>query len=442
MVRKKSSGRRSQPPPRTTEQPESALVRDASEVRALIERAQRLLQGERPDDLVATVEDPPAVAESERPLPDPAALVSPRPERSATLDEAPSDEGGFAVEDVPLDALPEAFLTTTMGTMLLTQGRPADARAVFERVLERAPNDSEAQRGLGRALAALGATGAPSSAGLVRARILRPTQPVLSVSEPQDREPDGLLDREEPPWGYDVDELRALPVDPTTIVVFWEVREQTLRDVASADGVRGDLLLRIASRVAGEGAVSERVERFEGPVGRIGDWFVWGLSPDAEHEVSLGLADRGVFRELLRAPSIRTPRGAPSRTRALVRARIVLPERRSVAATAAPRIASVVGPAAIIEALRASRATTALEAAEVLSERPVSSSSVEARSEGANGSAGSVPHWSEAAEPARDAPSADFAGEASMDLELVRVPLGSSWGAAFAAARRAIPSSR
>jgi hypothetical protein len=441
MVRKKNAGRRSQPP-RKAEQPEAVLVRDASEVRALIERAQHLLQGGATEEPVAPAPSEVAREEVDAPLPDPAALVSPRPVMYASIEQDSQDPEEPEVSEVPLDALPEAFLTTTMGTMLLTQGRPADARAVFERVLERSPHDAEAQRGLGRALAALGATGAPSSAGLLRARILRPTQPVLVASEPQDREPDGLLEREDPPWSYDIDELRALPVDPTTIVAFWEVREHTLRALANARGVRGDLLLRVVSITAGEDSAPERVERLEGPIGRIGDWFVWGLTPGARHEVSLGVADSAGFHEVLVAPAIQTPRGAPSRTRAVVRARLVLPERKAIAATAAPRIASVVGPASVIEALREARATRALEGAELLSERPIAAAGSAAPPAGSEEAQALVPHWSEAVDEGRDVPSVSPSDDASLEVEVVRVPVGSSWGVAFAAARRELPSSR
>jgi hypothetical protein len=446
MVRKKSNKRRGHELNRQEESAESALVRDASEVRALMDRAQRLLRGESVDAVesfvaveatsVESIEAAHDDGDEGDALPDGSALVSPKPTRRADQDDG-EDELASDDDEAPLEALPEAFLTTTMGTMLLSQGRAADARAVFERVLERNPHDGEAQRGLTKALTALGAKGAPNSAGLVRARMLHPALPTHDVGEQERKEPDGLLERADPPGGYDVDELRVLPVDPTTIVAFWELRASTLKRLADEQAVRGDLLLRVVTLVRGEDGSLRRVERFEGPVSRVGDWFVWGLATGATHEVSLGIAGRVGFTPVLTAEPVRTPRGAPARARSVVRARIVLPERTKVAAAEVPRIAEVVGPATVIEALRESRATVALEGATVTAD-PLPPVWLEERSEH-EPIASPIEHWADAVPgpTGADTPSAP-AEEAAFSDEVVLWPIGSSWGVV---ARSGLPSS-
>jgi hypothetical protein len=384
MVRKKKKRREASPntAKKSSSDARSSLVRDASEVRELMERAQRLLRGD-PEPPVEETQDELAVDDAEmeegQTLPDPNILVSPKPRPRAadSGDEETLSEDEARADEIALDALPEAFITATMGTMLLSQGRAADAQAIFERVLARRPEDAEAQRGLEKAKEAQRAARThatpPSSAAMVRAQ---PAQPSLTVAEGEAKEPDGLLERAHPPWGYDVDELRVLPVDPTTIVAFWEVRAATLRRLADEQAIRGELMLRVVTLVRGEDGSLRRSERFEGPVPRVGDWFVWSVANGASHEVSVGVASRTGFFAIMTAEPVVTPRGAPARARAVVRARIVLPERTRGVARSVPRIAEVIGPSALLGALREARATAALEDARFVHE---SVSSIEAR---------------------------------------------------------------
>lgn len=437
MVRKKNDDNQ-----RSSDEAERALVRDASEVRTLIERAQRLLRGESADAIDAALSSAQAAdaladegAEPEASaLPDPNVLVSPKARR-ARAGEAPIEDEPAADEDDQrsLDALPAAFFTTTMGTMLLSQGRASDARAVFERVLARNPSDEEAQRGLQKALLAQSviAREPPSSASLALARRAQPH--TLAVDEGEAKEPDGLLERADPPRGYDVDELRVLPVDPTTLVVFWEVRVATLKKLAETQSIRGELMLRVVTLVRAEDGSTQRLERFEGPVPRVGDWFVWGARNGASHEVSVGVMDPIGFTALLTARPVRTPRGAPAKSRSVVRAKIVLPERTTTVAASVSRIAEVVGPSYVVEALRDARSTVALEGARVVHEPALSSAYLEEPVAAVHG--GAVPsaqggeHWSETAAPSADAvvDSLEDAWFEQGDFAFIAWEPGSSW---------------
>ncbi|MBL8680716.1 MAG: DUF4912 domain-containing protein [Myxococcales bacterium] len=456
MVRKKNQGRGpgNDEPVSKAPDAKSTLVKDASEVRALMDRAQRLLRGEpEPQDALSVAgeaidaDDVDAIEET--PLPDPNVLVSPKPVRRSDDEEA-SDDGAREDDEVALDALPDAFITSTMGTMLLSQGRAADAQAIFERVLAKNPTDAEALRGLEKADAALraetrGVLSLASSSTLVRKRIT----PTLTVSEGEAKEPDGLLERATPPWGYDVDELRALPVDPTTIVVFWELRAATIERAVLEQPSRNTLMIRVVSLVRGSDGELRRVERLEGPIARVGDWFVWGVANGATHEVSVGVAGHSGFTAILTAEPIATPRGAPAKARSVVRARIVLPERSTVVAASVSKIAEVVGPSAVLGALREARATPALEDAQFVAERrawleeiPGASAEVPASSEERT-----VEHWSEA-DPSRasEGDATDGSGasdEPEFDTIHWTFAPGSSWELSLSIARRlaGLPSS-
>lgn len=408
MVRKKNQGRGTggQESGPMAPDAKSTLVKDASEVRALMERAQRLLRGEsEPQELAATAEDTSDRADDsleEQSLPDPNVLVSPKPTRRASdADGDDNDDARDGADEVALDALPDAFITSTMGTMLLSQGRAADARAIFDRVLAKNPTDAEALRGLEKAEAALraetrGVLSLASSASLLRKR----PSATLSVSEGEAKEPDGLLERATPPWGYDVDELRVLPVDPTTAVVFWELREATIARAILEQPSRETLMLRVVSLVRDADGELRRVERFEGPITRVGDWFIWGLANGATHEVSVGVAGRSGFTAILTAQPVATPRGVPAKARSVVRARIVLPERTTVVAASVSKIAEVVGPSAVLGALRQARSTQALEEAQFVPEaqqRVDGATSVPAaRDTSSANDASADAHWSEA----------------------------------------------
>lgn len=417
-----------------------ALVRDASEVRSLIERAQRLLRGESSDAIEMSLARTQRAASDERadvderadaPLPDPNVFVSPKPQRAERGDE-PIDEQSDGDDVVPIDALPEAFFTTTMGTLLLSQGRALDARMVFERVLAKHPADQEALRGLAKAHAAIAAAhkSPPSSGTRRRSHGVQPH--LLSVDEGEAKEPEGLLERADPPLTYDVDELQVLPVDPTTLVAFWEVRASTLKKLEDEQGIHGELMLRVVTLFRGEDGSMQRIERFEGPIPRVGDWFVWSVCNGASHEVSVGVMGRVGFTPLLTVQPVQTPRGVPARTRAVVRARIVLPERTTTVAASVSRIAEVMGPSSVIDALRESRDTVALEGARFVHERPawLEEDSLVPTSSSSTVAAAPVEHWSEAGIEGAHLNDEPLDPWMTGDVELgwgERAP-GSSWG--------------
>lgn len=199
-----------------------------------------------------------------------------------TADEADGETPRFLDEEGDENALPLEFATSTMGHVLLGQGRADEARSLFRAVLSRDPADAEALRGL--ALLGDSVVSHPADA------------PTASSVE--------MLDRAPPPEGYGVLTVRALAVDPSTLAVYWEVPEALLPDAP--------LTLCVVSLRAGSNGQVERVERRVHGVARVGERFVYELAAGAEHHVAIGLTHNGAFSPIAHAPVARAPRGAVS----------------------------------------------------------------------------------------------------------------------------------
>ncbi len=242
-------------------------------------------------------------------------------------------------EDGDVSDLPLEFATATMGHLLVDQGRLDESRRVFESVLARQPQDPEALRGLQR----LGV--AVSTSRDVSKPAPQPDT-VASASPPQAQipQPAGLLDRAPLPEGYGVSEARALPVDPASIVVFWEVTEETLAAAREHLGWGSVLSLCVVS-LRGDTPSVSRSERYIDDVPPLGDWFVTGLPTGATHHAAVGLHRGSEFFPLTHAAAVTTPRGGPATTDAQVRATV---DFSALASTDSflhgPRITTLTGP--------------------------------------------------------------------------------------------------
>ncbi|MBI5515383.1 MAG: DUF4912 domain-containing protein [Deltaproteobacteria bacterium] len=218
--------------------------------------------------------------------------------------EADAEAPTLIDEEGEESALPLEFATTTMGLLLLGQGRHREAARVFRAVLQRTPEDAEARRGLLVARRALPAEASPK--------------------ESAPMEPLGLLDRLPPPWAYNVAEAVALPVDPRSIVVFWELTESTLTRAGEQTGWGARRALRVQSVLHTPDGV-HRTERLIEEVPGIGDWFVTDLPPGATHLATVGLLHGDRFVPIAHAAPVTTPRGKPSEAPTRVRATVSIP---------------------------------------------------------------------------------------------------------------------
>lgn len=224
--------------------------------------------------------------------PAPAQAVESAPEAPTFIDEEGEE-----------NTLPLEFATATMGHILLGQGRAREAREIFLAVLARDPDDAEARRG-----------------AEITAPAVTPTPPVRATTEA-------------PAWAGG--HVRALPVDPTTIVVFWEL-----------DRGAGYTLCVVSLALAEHGI--SRTERYTDDLPREGDWFVRDLPPGATHHVALGARRDGAFVPLVHAPPVTTARGGQSPLTATVQATVSLPATN--APSRPPRIVSLRGPRGALQA--------------------------------------------------------------------------------------------
>ena len=151
----------------------------------------------------------------------------------------------------------------------------------------------------------------------------RPTSPFiprLPLPEPQQgfsapatpREPFGMLDLEEPPETYGVDEVAVFARDPFTLFLYWEVTADGRAGARAAlGGADGALIARILS-VATTGAGTE-THTIDLPLGwDHGRLYVGAPRPGAHVTAAIGLlAADGRFAPIAHAPRIRVPWSDP-----------------------------------------------------------------------------------------------------------------------------------
>jgi hypothetical protein len=161
------------------------------------------------------------------------------------------------------------------------------------------------------------AINAPSSASLIApppateeppaeatAQEVPPTPEAIAEEAPPPAgppRPAPMLDEEPLPERYDVDELVLMPVDPTTLYLYWELRPETLNEALQLEP-EGQLLLRL-DRVIGEDY--QTLRRL--PVTFLGDTQIDNLPPGALCVAVLGLRSESQWIPLLRS----IPRALP-----------------------------------------------------------------------------------------------------------------------------------
>jgi hypothetical protein len=341
------------------------LTRGTDAARRMIDRVRELVEQEHAG---AARTAPPADAKPEGSAQPPETAVTEEPpvaasktvkrsaERSASL---PVPAPTAAEEDEERVDVAPTFATSTMGTILLQQGHVREALAVFERAVHRDPSDSMAQRGLEQCRAALGLHPAPATEEqLDEAGATLAQDASMTEAEPQE-----LLDRSPPPAHYGRSEARALPVDPSTIVVFWEMTDDALAEAGQTTGGGATRALCVVSIVQGPGGV-ERVERYVDDIAQTGDYFVSDLPAGATHHAAAGLRRGEQFVPVVHAAPVSTPRGAPSAQLARVRGTVALTPPKDGQLATPPRIVQIEGPPELLEDLVATYGETPLAAAQ------------------------------------------------------------------------------
>ena len=135
--------------------------------------------------------------------------------------------------------------TVTLAEIYAAQGHAARAVDTLRRLLALEPEHEEAREMLARFEAEL----PPAPAEGVPASEPEPASaesaPAPALAAPP-QEPLSMLDAAPLPPRYDVDECVALPVDPCTVFVYWELREESLRRLVARLGGDGVVALRVA----------------------------------------------------------------------------------------------------------------------------------------------------------------------------------------------------
>lgn len=188
-----------------------------------------------------------------------------------------------------------AVPTVTLAEIYATQGHTKKAIETLEEVLSREPDHLAAKGLLTKLQSATFAKPShelpPEDADEEDGRV---GYEVHDASEGPPAEPASMLDAEPLPPKYDVDECVALAVDPATLYVYWEVRDDTLASLTSreADGALTLRVLVIVPTWDGPRTFTRDIEVRDA----LGDWFVRDLPKDAIVRAAIGwLAPGGAF---------------------------------------------------------------------------------------------------------------------------------------------------
>jgi len=230
--------------------------------------------------------------------------------------------------------------TVTLAEIYASQGHAARAVETLRRLLTIEPEHDEARQMLAQfeSLVAQatevveaedGAADTAASLATAASAASAPAESVVpavaaTVEEPEPltprvaSEPTSMLDDAPLPLRYDVDECVALPVDPRTVFVYWELREESLRRLAARVGGGGVVALRVA--VLQPSWDGPTYSRFDCDVlANLGEYFLRDLPEGAVVRVAAGYrAPNGEFSplahsELFESAAARTPEGtAPS----------------------------------------------------------------------------------------------------------------------------------
>lgn len=206
---------------------------------------------------------------------------------------------------------PQAIPTVTLAEIYAAQGHRERAIATLQQVLEREPDNGPAAHFLAQLsdegyalpsppLPPEGEEGAP----------LGSSDEGPSGGDRPPPEPARMLDAEPLPERYDVDECIGIPVDPTTLYVYWEVRDESLELVRKRhpDGTIALRVLIIVPTWDGPRTASRDIE-VRSP---LGDWFVRELPAGAVVRVAVGWRAGSAFLPFSHTPPVEGAPGVPA----------------------------------------------------------------------------------------------------------------------------------
>jgi hypothetical protein len=222
----------------------------------------------------------------------------------------------------PSRASTPAVPTVTLAEIYAAQGHNGRAVETLKRVLDHEPEHAAARSLLTRLSSDDGSNDTASTT-------LRPgeaqaepehdetlpiasdpstsAEPPFSGVEPQ--EPFGFLDDDPLPRCYGVDECVAIPIDPTTIFAYWEIREATLTHLRRqrSEGVVALRVFIIMADWDGPRSFTRDIDVGE----PIGEWVIRDLPAGAVVRVAMGWRTGDVFLPVGHSPALETPYSGP-----------------------------------------------------------------------------------------------------------------------------------
>ena len=214
----------------------------------------------------------------------------------------------------PHHRAPAALPTVTLAEIYAAQGHRERAIDTLEGVMVREP-DHAAARAL---LTQLHDSTYPLPAPPLPPEEEEGLPPAASASDEEAEkkadeavaEPTHMLDDAPLPMRYDVDECVAIPVDPRTLYVYWEIRDRTL-EFARASRQAGAIVLRVAVIEPTWDGPQSSVRDHE-VSGAVGDFFVRDLPAGCVVRAAIGWKDGDTFLPISHSPALETPPGGPS----------------------------------------------------------------------------------------------------------------------------------
>jgi hypothetical protein len=252
---------------------------------------------------------------------------------------------GFDVPSSTVHPHADELETLTMARLYAAEGQVERALEIYEKLAALDPDDEEVRVGL---------------EALRKQRGERPAPPPAPAPPPGPQEPIGMLDLEELPETYGVDECEVLDKDPSWVFVYWEVTDgglQAARAQLGPSSGSARLVLRLFTTHSGAHGVEREIHDVDLQWNH-GRRYLPAPHPGAHLRVAVGLLSiEGYFApiahsSLLRVPSTEPgPDGpvewmevVPGRTRGRERESIVIVRRGHDHAERAPRGAAGARP--------------------------------------------------------------------------------------------------
>ena len=111
---------------------------------------------------------------------------------------------------------------------------------------------------------------------------------------------DIYFDKAPLPAAYFVDEIVLMPKNPTTLFMYWEIRDDTYERLSSNNGVIDNVVIKLFK----DGQEYRKIIRHE----RIGSHYITGIDVNQDYEVFIGYEDQyGNFSEVARSVQAITP---------------------------------------------------------------------------------------------------------------------------------------